>query len=705
MFKLSMTKASASKNDMKLSKKTSSNCVIIDSLKSSVDFEIVLVDTKPAEYQKQKLKQMCDGIFESYIVLWAVDTEATAADMAGDGLTTFYINHRSNWRDYLDYEGRHCKGIVVFGAALYGISESSTIKTDDFIDDDLGLPSYFYLGHSWYPYDTNIYPVHYLNDVFAKPEGRNISGDNYKTRFCEIQMKRLAHDEFKKWQPDKRDPVLHRLSTKAEVDKVLNDNMGAELCAFDTETDGLTFYKLKVKCITVCWNGVDGYYLPFECTDLELLAKNFMSCKRLTGANPKFDLKVLWHQGLSQYVNVTDAQDLLAQFLHSGRKHGLKPSSYFYTCMGGYENKLRTFRKATGLSNFYNFPDEVLAPYAICDAIVTWRAQTAEDELCHAIDKYVPNEKFSDWPIWRWYTQRGMPIYRVVVKDEYDGIYINPDLQAKYRKELIDKYNAGIEDAIKGFMTAAEKKKEKRLEETDGHQWSEKAKKLPKDMHNIKITSTNDVGAWCYKYTDMRPYAGYISKHEPGTEMPALVMGYTAQMLWSNEQGIDAPLVLHDAKSCMTSVNAFLGSQKDDGSWSGWPQFESNHNIGTRIYQSYGVMDTSTFRFVSREPNFQNVPSVGIGASECKKCIDTPYEDLYTIETPDGKTYELAAFELVLTDKGYIEAQDLTEDVNIIYDDPERPVVKRLQFALDKGGRSSVPKDWNSWFVGEHKNA
>lgn len=704
MFKLSATKANATRNDVKLEKSKKSFVVYDAFNKDIADYFIVLVDTEPTAYQKTKLLQMCSSYFKSFVVLNAVDVKASAKDSAGDGLTPFYINHRTEWRDYLNRDGRHCTGMIVFGPALYGINESSLVQTDDFIDDDLQLPSYYYLGHSWFPYDTNIYPVHYLNDVFVDTQNTKLMGSNYKTKFCEAQMKKLAKHDFEKWQPDKRDYVLHRLKTKEEVDKVLNDNMGAELCAFDTETDGLIFYKIKVKCITVCWNGVDGYYLPFECTDLELLAKNFMSCKRLTGANPKFDLKVLWFQGLSQYVNVTDAQDLLAHFLHSERKHGLKPSSYFYTCMGGYENKLRTFRKSTGLSNFYNFPDEVLAPYATCDAIATWRAQVAEDEICDYIDKNIKNEKFEDWPIRRWYEQRGMPIYRVVVKDEYDGIFCNIDLQNANRAELKKTYQDMIEKAVQDFMAAAERKKGKRIEETaEGKGWSEKTKALPKDMHNLKMTSVIEVGAWCYRYTDMNDYCGYITGHEPGTEYPALAVSDAGFNLWMNEQGIKGPWLLHDAKSCMTSMNAFIGDKKENGSWSGWPQYESEWKTGNRIYQSYGVMATSTFRFVSTDPNFQNVPTSGRTAPYCKKCIDTPYDELYTITTPSGKTYELAAFEKVLTDKGYVEAQDLTEDVNIVYDS-DKPVVKRLQFVVNEAGNSSVPEDWNSWFV-EGKNA
>ena len=68
------------------------------------------------------------------------------SDLKGNGIANFFVKHRSKWRKYVNYKGRHNSGIMCFGQAMYSINECADIQTTDFIADDF-VWSYYYMGH------------------------------------------------------------------------------------------------------------------------------------------------------------------------------------------------------------------------------------------------------------------------------------------------------------------------------------------------------------------------------------------------------------------------------------------------------------------------------------------------------------------------------------------------------------------------------
>jgi hypothetical protein len=119
-----------------------------------------------------------------------------------------------------------------------------------------------------------------------------------------------------------------------------------------------------------------------------------------------------------------------------------------------------------------------------------------------------------------------------------------------------------------------------------------------------------------------------------------------------------------------------------------------------RVQQSYLVMGTETYRFIGKDPNFQNIPTRNKYAGYVKKCIDTPPADLYTVVGSDGKEYNLAEFELVYTNEGYKTVKECfskMRSLQFIDKDPEHPAVLRCGFDKQEDGSFKKP-DPKIWF-------
>lgn len=641
--------------------------IILNNLKSNEDYYIILLDNKPTQVEQALLiKSLANLHISSYIIVSSVNTAFNKDELHGGSIVDYITSHRSNWRSYLKYENNKCLAILAFGTALYSINGSADILTSDFYDDKMLYP-YYYMGSEVYDYNTYIYPVDNLNEIYPTIEN-SYSTVNFKTRFFYAQIKRMLDKSSRTWTPDLTPVTFHTIQNKEDVDKLFKDNMKADLVSFDTETDGLKFYENHLHCLTITWNGVDGYFIPWKYVDVKLLGDNIKSCKRSTGANPKFDLKFMYYAGMDQSVKTTDTVDMLSHCLASDRAKGLKPLSYWYTCFGGYDNKLEKFKDETKSKNYSTMPDEMLSRYAIMDAICTYRVQKELWKQCDLIDSRYPNDKpLKDWTIRRWYETQTMKIYNIIVDVEYKGIYVDYDLMLKYRNIMLDLI----------------KSKEKPLFDL----W-----KLPPDFN---LYSTSEIGKLFKKLG--YPEHGVAKNGEYVTDENAM-------SAWIRE-GQPGVKELAELRTIKTTLNSFIGSiNETTGKKTGWEQYITKWDLdnSVRIMQSYLVMGTETFRFIGKDPNFQNIPTRNEYAPYIKKCIDTPHDDLYVITSDSGKEYRLAKFELVYTQYGYKRADQLSARDTIVENDPNNPVVRRMEITKQPDGNFIVPG--KAWFDNSEKD-
>lgn len=630
-------------------------------------YYIYLLDAKPLILQEAALKKEIQKCTDNYVILVAVNTIWHKEDLRGKGITEFFVTQSSEWKKWITHNGKHCAGIMAFGAAIYGINHCADILTDDFMADQFVYP-YYYLGHEVWPCDSYIFPVHSINELYPTVEdGPNV---NYKTRFFYKQNERLTSGK-REYQPDLTEPKYHLVETKEEANKIFEANMNADLCAWDTETSGLCFYRDHLHCLTICWNGVDGYYMPWDIVDPIKFHDCVMSAEHNTGANVKFDIKFMWENGVPHTLLPTDDTQLLAHAIHSDRSKGLKPQTFYFTPFGGYEEPLTAWKKRTGCNDYSRIPTEMLSKYATMDAIATWRVQQELWKLCDKVDREMPNDKMPEWTIKRWYEEQMLTIYKDVIDAEYTGIYVNKDLMAEHREHMMNE--------AKGM--------EKQLCEI----W-----KVPEDF---PFASTKEMGilfekmGWpchgrskdgCYS-TDGDAIDAWKREKMPGIDIFDEWRSETASC--RNFLGLKETESIEDFKKLAKAK----GSKKKS-EWTGWPAYCKDHpeDGSYRIHQSYLVMGTTSFRFIGKDPNMQNVPTNGRFAPFIKQCIDTPPSDLIVVTSDSGKEYRLASFELTRTQRGWVEAKDLTEDDTII-ESKGIPTVKRYE--LTKDGDSYIHTD------------
>lgn len=638
-------------------------------------YYIFLLDNKPDILTEKSLIKELDKQYKNYLVLLSCNIIWAPTDLKGNGIADFFVKHRSNWRKYVNYKGRHVTAIMAFGQALYSINESADIMTSDFIADDFVWP-YYYMGHQLWKCDSYVYPVHGVRDLWPRVE-KSLSSINWKTRFFFAQLKRMGNPRTRVYHPNLEEPKLIKVNSKEECDKLFKDNMNAFLCCWDTETSGLCFYKNsrvkykniedvltdygkdKIHCLTITWDGLNGYYIPIEYVDLKLFVDNVMSCEHNAGANPKFDIKMFWEMGADKRLMVTDATDIAAHGIHSDRPKGLKPQAFYFTQFGGYDNALDKWKKETGCDNYSKIPEEILMPYATLDAITTYQAMMQLWELMDYDDKMHPNEKMPDWTIRRWYEKQMMTIYTNACETEYYGIFINWDLMNKNREWM--------------QKDIAEK-----------HQQLREIWKLPYDFN---ITSTVELGKAFEKLGF--PEHGRSKQGFYSTDGDAIAA-------WIRED-IPGMKLLDEVRTENTTCNSFLGYVDDkSGEAKGWLQFVKNHRDedgSVRIHHSYNVMGTTSFRFIGVAPNFQNVPTNGKYAPLVKRCVDTPPADLIVLESESGTKYRVAEFELVNTQDGYKRAKDVLETDTIIEDDLLHPPVIRYDITKQEDGHYVLPKN------------
>ena len=148
-----------------------------------------------------------------------------------------------------------------------------------------------------------IYPIDSFRDIFAR--GFKDPVDSYKTKLAQIKISSLVQNGAK---PIPRYPKLikHKIETSEQFIKEFyepNKDKRGELLAWDLETSGLSFLKDRIGCITLSYNGTEGFYIPWkivEENDNKLKLREILKNSRQVLANGKFDVKYLWRPTLKQ---------------------------------------------------------------------------------------------------------------------------------------------------------------------------------------------------------------------------------------------------------------------------------------------------------------------------------------------------------------------------------------------------------------------
>jgi DNA polymerase-1 len=326
--------------------------------------------------------------------------------------------------------------------------------------------------------------------------------------------------------------------------------------AFDTETTGLVPTEAHLVGMSVAWSAEEGYYVPLKgpeaerCLSLEKVKAALgpilaSSGRLLVGQNLKFDLLILRQAGIDLAEPLFDTM-VAAYLVNPGRReYGLDALALdaFGYKMIPIEELLGPKRNDRTMDSC---PIDQVAPYAVEDAVMTWRLKERLEKELEAKGLGALAREVE------------MPLVPVLAAMEETGVAIDE----------------GVLGEIAADLEARLGRLEKEIYRAAGHEFA--------------INSPQQLATVLFEELGLRPVKKTAKKTRPSTDadvleelaarhpLPRLVLGYRQL-----------------AKLKGTYVDAL-------------PQLVDKRT--GRIHTSFNQTVTATGRLSSSEPNLQNIP-------------------------------------------------------------------------------------------------
>lgn len=630
---------------------------------SEKDYYIFLVEgTLSKQDEIRLISDITSAGYKSYFILGATILDYHNTPVKG-GKTQWICDHTSRWKKYINHDGKHVAAIMTFGDSMILVNKGVDVEIEPFMG--VFNKSYYYLGHGFIgDYDTFIFPVHGTNKLYEKdPKNPANILINWTTRFFYDQLKRMKKEKV---YPDMSDYEIVCIKTKEEANELFEKYKGSKFCSFDLETSGLDFLLDNIKCLTLSFDPTLAFYIDWSLVDVDKLSDLLESCEITLGVNPKFDIKFLWKNGLRRDIYPTDDVMLMSHVFHTERLKGLKSMAFYYTYFGGYDDKLDVFKKRTGIEDYSKIPDDILSEYAALDVIVALRAYIALKNQIEETDKKFPNEKVSytkndPWTMWRWYKELVMGIFPGAVDAEYEGVYIDYNILLKHREELKNLQKEYIKDLAKVFEVSdkfefSSTKKLGELLEKKG--WP----CVGRSASGEYSTDDDAIQEW------KRQGINGIDEIIKFRKVNVLLSTFIGYGVYQDEFYLDFCKTDDYNKKFKIFKNWFMKYRDVPGALNGWEKYLRYHpeDDSWRLHCNYSICGTSTFRFIGREPNLQQIPTRGKYAHYVKKCFSVPRRKYFEVTDENGKVYKFLEGEIVSTERGRISIEDLKEDDKIL---------------------------------------
>jgi len=202
----------------------------------------------------------------------------------------------------------------------------------------------------------------------------------------------------------------------------------SEFC-FDTETSDLDLFEAQIVGVSLSWKEFQGVYIPISQSfeeakkQLHRLAEVFASDKLKIAQNLKFDMAMLQKYGLEIKGPFFDT--MLAHYLiEPDQRHNMQVLSENYLGYTPVSIESLIGKKGKNQGSMTDVPLEVIAEYAAEDTDVTFRLKKKlEAELTSRGLNGV-------------FTEIEMPLVRVLMEMEAEGVRIDVEFLHQYSKEL-----------------------------------------------------------------------------------------------------------------------------------------------------------------------------------------------------------------------------------------------------------------------------
>lgn len=159
--------------------------------KNNNDYYLFLIEGFPKS--KKLLEVVKSEIqaagYNNYIIATATNCifDKDKIKVLKDHMKTF----KTDWYNLISYNGVRPKAIMSFGASLYAINKDVDLMVKYFYDTKMNKP-YYYLGHGFIGnYDTFIFPVDGIDELYVQSEKSDSIQATWKARFFREQLRNM----------------------------------------------------------------------------------------------------------------------------------------------------------------------------------------------------------------------------------------------------------------------------------------------------------------------------------------------------------------------------------------------------------------------------------------------------------------------------------------------------------------------------------
>ena len=261
------------------------------------------------------------------------------------------------------------KVIIPIGRAINAITQTSDLPSvSDFYEFQFNQ-TYFYTGFYWKK-QIRCYPIPSLDTV--------IGMDNFESYFFVKQIQFIK--EFLNTYTSDRSSRVKKIKIDPEnVNSFIREHLNEPIMAWDTETSSLDPFdeSLKIGCITCSFDGITGYYLPFNIDTVDkMLVREFLNRSeskiRIT-AFGKYDINCMHTVGITD-IYYNEEVTLAHHLLYTDRlSNSIKSLAWLIPGFGGYDQALDNFKENNAVVSYLDIPESILFEYSVLDAIVTFK--------------------------------------------------------------------------------------------------------------------------------------------------------------------------------------------------------------------------------------------------------------------------------------------------------------------------------------------
>ncbi|MDA3856621.1 MAG: DNA polymerase [Candidatus Woesearchaeota archaeon] len=550
------------------------------------------------------------GLDNNYQIVSVLKFKPTDKDISKD-ITKFYTDNKFNLEEYIPA----FSNVITIGRSLYSVTESDDVNIEGFKDTLLWETHFFSPDLK-----CDIYPIDGFQEWYKK--------DNFEYFFVKTQIDLARKNICKR----RRIPKLKKHYVENPNEWLEERKDWKCKMAWDLETKRLHPWLAedgKIICLTIAFDSKEGYYLPWDKIDVDLLS-SFMKPKKHIGTNLKYDQRWLVSRG----VDFDSLTGLFWDTFHASQtinelqRNGLKSDTWVHTEYGGYDRDLDRYKAIHKecRKDYSKIPFKLMFEYATQDPIMSFAVCEKQIEMVERLDTIYPMD--NGWSIMRYLREIRFPSTVMYSDIEIKGMMVNLEQLKENSKVILQEVAIAEKIVLEAFGNPV-----------------------------LKLSSNDDLGRFIEKNTDWRiderNKKGIAQVGSPqltrwvkqGHDKAKLILTYKEKStLLKNFVGgkekIDITNNLDNNDGLFNSLLTNIESHTEEGEEdNGLFQYVSKDGL---IHGTFMTMLANSHRNRSRDPNLQNQPSHGSKAFFIRQAFTCPEDGKFLSSDYSGLQLRIA---------------------------------------------------------------